>query len=436
MISKIRHNINRIIRFLSYDIWRINQSETSSSRFNIYNVIKTFILTYRNVDASQLNTRAGALTYSTVLSIVPLLAVMFAIARGFGFQNLIQSQLFDYFKGQKDVLEKAMTFIDTSLQYASSGAFLGIGLVLLLYTVINLLSGIEDNFNAIWRVKEGRSYYRQFTDYMTLFLTVPVFMVCNAGITIVLNSSLEYYIIGTLISPVIKITPFIITILLFTFVYIYIPNTKVKFSSALFGGIFAGTAFQIFQIIYISGQIWISKYNAIYGSFAALPLLLLWLQLSWFICLIGVQLSFSFQNIKKFSFERETKTISRRYKDFLLLLITSLIVKRFEKGEEPYTANELSDTYKIPTQLTSDILYYLHKVGIIVPTPTKEDMIQAYIPAIDINKITINYLFEKTDLYGSEDFKVDINNQFAKQWKAILDWRENNPEKDILIKDI
>jgi len=436
MIGKIKHTINRIIRFLSYDIWRINRSDTSISRFGIYSVIKTFILSYRNIDASQLNTRAAALTYSSLLSIVPLLAVLFAIARGFGFQNILQSQIFGYFEGQKEALAKAMTFVDNSLAYASGGIFLGVGIVLLLYTVINLISGIEDNFNAIWRVKEGRSYYRKFTDYLALFLIVPVFMVCNAGITIILSSSLEYYIIGTLMSPVIKIIPYAITILMFTFLYMYIPNTKVKFTSALFGGFFAGAAFQIFQVIYISGQIWISKYNTIYGSFAALPLLLLWMQLSWLICLIGVQLSFSFQNIKKFSFEREAKTISRRYKDFLLLLITSLIVKRFENGEEPYTANELSDSYKIPTQLTSDILYYLHTVGIIVPTPTKESIVHAYIPAVDINKITVGYLFEKTNLYGSEDFKIDVNQQFAKQWQAILNWSSENRSKDILIKDI
>ncbi|MFR9165676.1 MAG: YihY/virulence factor BrkB family protein [Dysgonomonas sp.] len=436
MINKIKYTVNRLIRFLSYDIWRVDESDTSSSRLGIYKIIKSFILTFRNVNTAELNTRAAALTYSTLLSIVPLLAVLFAIARGFGFQNILETQLFDYFEGQKDVLAKAMEFVDNSLEYASGGVFLGVGIVLLLYTVINLMSGIETNFNVIWRVKEGRSYYRQFTDYIALFLIAPIFIICNAGFTIILNSSLEYEIIGTLMSPIIKLIPFAITILLFTLLYIYIPNTKVKFTSALFGGFFAGIAFQIFQIIYISGQMWISKYNTIYGSFAALPLLLLWMQLSWFICLIGVQLSFSFQNVKKFSFEREIKSISRRYKDFLILLISTLIVKRFEKGIEPYTADELSDKYKIPTQLTSDILYLLVKIGIILPTPTKENFISAYIPAIDINKITINYLFEKVDLYGSEDFQIDTQEQFREEWNEIVNLRTVEKSKDILIKDL
>lgn len=436
MLNRLKHNINRAIKFLSYDIWRINRSDTSTSRFNIYNVIKTFILTFRNIDTGQLNTRAAALTYNTLLSIVPLLAVLFAIARGFGFQNIVQSQLFDYFEGQRDVLAKALTFVDKSLEYASGGIFLGIGVIMLLYTVINLLSAIEANFNYIWRVKENRSYYRQFTDYIALFLIIPIFIVCNAGLTLILNSSLEYRFIGTVMGFVIKIIPFVITILLFTLIYVYIPNVKVKFRSALFGGFFAGVAFQIFQIIYIGGQIWISKYNAIYGSFAALPLLLLWMQLSWLICLIGLQLAFSFQNVKKFSFEREVSTISRRYKDFLLLLIATLIVKRFENGGEPYTADVLSEKYKIPTQLTSDILYDLHQYGIIVSTPTADERVSAYVPAIDINKITINFLFEKADLFGSEDFQIDNTDQFLKEWQTVVNLRTIEQDKNILIKDI
>ena len=436
MIGRIKLRIKKVLRFLSYDIWRVDESSTSSLKLGVYNLIKSFILTYRNIDISGLNVRASSLTYSTLLSIVPALAILFAIARGFGFQNIVQSELFRYFEGQQNVLQKAMEFVDKSLEYASGGVFLGIGIVMLLYTIIGLMSGIESNFNKIWRVNEGRSYYRQFTDYLALFLIAPVFLLCNAGLSIFLNSSLDYEYIGFFMSPIVRMVPYAITILLFTFIYIYIPNTKVKFMSALVGGVFAGIAFQLFQNIYISGQIWISKYNAIYGSFAALPLLLLWLQLSWFICLLGVELSFAHQNIKKFSFEREIKNISRRYKDFLILLITTLIVKRFVTGGPPYTANELSETYRIPTQLTSDTLYFLGKIGIIAPTPSKDNLIPAYIPAIDINRITVNYLFEKADLYGSEDFKIDKDSKFSNEWDIVADLRLIEKDKDILLKDL
>ena len=439
MIDKIKQRLKSILHFLKIGIWRVDTNGVGWLRAFIYNIIKSFILAYRNFDWAIISTRASALTYNTLLSIVPMLAVLFAIAKGFGFQNIVKSELFNYFKGQQDLLEKSMGFIDKSLEYAQGGVFLGVGILLLLYTVLNLISGIEDNFNSIWRVKKGRSYFRQFTDYTALILITPVFLVCNAGLSIMLNSTADTEVVGLVMTPFLKVLPYIITILLFTFIYCYIPNTKVHFTSGLFAGVVAGTLFQIFQQLYIGGQIWISKYNAIYGSFAALPLLLLWLQLSWLITLIGVQLSFANQNVSKFSFERESKNISRRYRDFVILLITSLIVKRFEKGERPYTANDLSEKYQIPTQLTSDTLYLLMKLDIIIETPSElNDLITAYVPALDINKISINYLFNKLDTYGNEDFMIDTEKEFLNEWELVKNIRSivNQTESGILVKDL
>lgn len=438
MITKIKTLVERLFHFLSIGIWRIDTNGLGRLRAISYNIIKSFVLTYRSLNWSLVNTRASALTYSTLLSIVPLLAVLFAVARGFGFQNIVQSELFGYFQGQEQALSTAMRFIDKSLEYAQGGIFLGIGIVLLLYTVLNLMSNIEENFNSTWGIKNGRSYYRQFTDYTGLLLVAPILLVCNAGFSIILNSSLETQIIGVFISPFIKVLPFILTILLFTFIYAYIPNTKVNIGSAIFAGIIAGISFQVFQQFYISGQLWISKYNAIYGSFAALPLLLLWLQISWLIVLIGVELSFAHQNIAKFNFEKETKDITRRYKDFIILLISTLIVKRFEEGEKPYTANDISEKYKIPTRLTYDIIYLLLDLNIIIETPSGKDMVPAYIPAIDIHKISVSYLFQKVDSFGSEDFNIDITEEFIDEWNVINNIRNtiHEQEKNTLIKDL
>lgn len=438
MLSNVKQFLHKLINFLTVGIWKVDVTKSKKPRATLYNVIKSFILAYRNLDWNDLNTRASALTYNTLLSIIPFLAVLFAIAKGFGFKNIIQSELFTYFRGQQELLSKAITFIDNSLEYAKGGVFLGIGIILLLYTVLNLMSNIEDNFNFIWSIKKGRSYYRQFTDYTALVLIIPILLICNAGFSIVLNSSLEKEVIGLVISPFIKLLPYVITIIQFTFVYIYIPNTKVKFKSALFAGIVAGLAFQIFQQIYINGQIWISKYNTIYGSFAALPLLLLWLQLSWLIVLIGVELCFANQNITKFNFEKETKNISRRYKDFIILSVSSLIIKRFEIGEKPYTVNDISEQFKIPTRLASDTVFLLQKLNIIIETPSENKIDPAFIPALDINKISIAYLFNKVDTYGSEDFNIDINGKFCNEWNAITDIRKTiqEKEKNTLIKDL
>lgn len=440
LFYKIKQFVIDTIRFFTHDIWRISSIDGSVKRVGLYNLLKSFILAIRNISGAQLNIRAGALTYSTLLSIVPILAVLFAIARGFGFQNIVQSELFRYFSGQEELLRKAMGFIDQSIEYAKGGVFLGVGIILLLYTVFSLLSKIESNFNDIWQIKRGRPYVRQFTDYLALLIITPVFLICSAGFSLLLNTAAgQEHIIGWAIAPVAKAIPYLITILLFVFLYMYVPNTKVKFGSALFAGLFAGIAFQIFQILYISGQIWISKYNAIYGSFAALPLLLLWLQLSWFICLFGAELAFAHQNVNKFDFEQEAKNISRRYRDFALLTVMYIIVKRFETGDSPYTADNISEQYRIPTQLTSDTLDLLLKIGLIAETPAEDDkVVPAYIPALDIGKISVSYLFEKVDTYGSEDFRIDIKNDFNREWQTILNIRERAYRHDnpVLIKDL
>ena len=182
-----------------------------------------------------------------------------------------------------------------------------------------------------------------------------------------------------------------------------------------------------------------SKYNAIYGSFAALPLLLLWLQLSWLICLFGAELSYASQNVKKFSFERDRKSISRRYKDFLTLLIASLIIKRFVKGEKPYTADELSDAYRIPIRITTQILYLLTELNIIIEVNYgNDDRVAYYQPAIDVNKITVSYLLTRMDEHGSENFKIDTSKLFSKEWKALLKTREDmiKANDNILLKDL
>ena len=439
MIDKTKNFFQKLFTFLTVGIWKVDTNGIGSLRKGIYSVIKSFILAYRNLNFTQIGTDAAALTYNTLLAIVPLLAVLFAIARGFGLENILQSELINYFEGQRDLLVKATEFVNKSLEYAQSGVFVGVGVVMLLYTTINLMSNIEDRFNAVWRIKVGRSYYRQFTDYFALILIAPIFVICNAGISILLNSSAEnYFFVGLVVSPFMKVLPYIITILLFTFIYLYIPNTKVKLSSALFAGIVAGIAFQTFQEVYITGQIWISKYNAIYGSFAALPLLFLWMQLSWFITLIGVELSFSFQNISKFSYEKEIDSISNRYKDFILLVITSIIVKRFEKGEKPYSADELSENYKIPTRLISESLFYLEKVNLITQTVSDTEGVSCYIPALDINKITTGYFFDRVYIHGSEDLDLDIKNRFSSEWNVFFNLRENIEinNQDVLIKDL
>ena len=444
LISQLKALLNWIIHFITYDIWRITENEMTGLKVIYIDIIKTIILAIRGFNNQNLQTRASALTYNTLLSIVPTLAVLLAIAKGFGFQNMVRNALIDYFPGQRQELLQAFSFVESYLEQAQGGVIIGVGLLLLFYTVISLISSIEDTFNDIWQINKSRPWFRKISDYLALFVIVPVLLIASSGISIFVstlrNSFLQEYLFFTpLMEMLLNVMPYVFTSLAFTGLYIALPNTKVRFLNGLIAGVLTGCAFQFFQWLYISGQIWVSKYNAIYGSFAALPLLLLWLQLSWLICLFGAEVSYASQNVKKFSFERDSKNISRRYYDFVLLLIASLIVKRFAKGEKPYTADELSNNFCIPIRITTQILYTLTELGIVQEVIIGNDeRILHYQPALDIHQITVSYLFEQIDRHGSENFKIDTTHRFHHEWETLLKLRESIKKSGdhILLKDL
>ncbi|HAR39428.1 MAG TPA: YihY/virulence factor BrkB family protein, partial [Porphyromonadaceae bacterium] len=221
-----------------------------------------------------------------------------------------------------------------------------------------------------------------------MVLFIPIFFILVNALNILSypqNNTLKIiYILYPFIPRLLNIIPFVVMILIFTSVYKFLPNVKVKFQHALLAGVLAGVAFQFFQMLYLSGQLWITRYNAIYGTFAAIPLMLLWIQLSWFITLIGAEVSYAAQNVRKFSFEKETRNISRRYRDFFTLMIASVIIRRFADELPPYTADQLSEKCKVPSRLTHDILDVLMEVNIISTTPIPEDeLVMAFQPAVD-----------------------------------------------------
>jgi membrane protein len=440
-LSEIPVIITKVWKFITEDVWRIMPSEISNTKRNLYNFIKIIYLAVQRYQSDNLQRSASALTYSTFLSFIPLLAVLLAIAKGFGFRNIVESQLFEYFPGQKSILSEMFTFVNSYMQQTQSGIFLGLGLLLLFYTVFNLISDIENTFNMIWQVPKGRSYKKRFTDYFSTFLLLPVVLVCSSGISIFFSTTVKtlhyYQVLAPIYEILITVAPLIISIFVFTALYIFMPNTKVRFKHAFYAGIFAASGFQLFQYLYINGQIWVSKYNAIYGSFALIPLLLLWVQLSWVICLIGAEIAFAAQNVQNFTFETDSKNISRRYLDFLILSVATLIVKRFEQERKPYTAMDLSSEYKIPIRLTKRILQHLIEIEIIREI-REDDNYPIYQPAIDINKITLEYLFTKIDRHGSENFKVDNKHTFHPEWEAILQSRQDMflKNKDLLVKDL
>ena len=265
-------NIQQIKDFLLDDIWRVTDDEVSKKRGMLYNAIKIATLSVKEFTERRIVKEASALTYNTLLAIIPILAILFAIARGFGFANLLEDQFRSGFESQAQTAETILTFIDSYLSHAKSGIFIGVGLIMLFYTVLLLTYNMERTFNSIWQVKKPRSHYRKLTDYFSMLLLLPLLILLSSGISIFMSTIMknmeEFELLAPIIKFIVRLTPFVLTWGMFTALYIFMPNTKVKFKYAIFPGIIAGTGFQVFQYLYIGSQLWVSRYNAIYGSFA------------------------------------------------------------------------------------------------------------------------------------------------------------------------
>ena len=304
---------------------------------------------------------AAALTYSTLLAIVPICAVVFAVARGFGLSKYIEQWFRNALSGQSQAAEIIIGFVNSYLVHTQSGVILGVGLLFMLWTVLRLTRTIEQTFNNIWQVKHERTLFRTVTDYLAMVFLMPILIVLISGISIFMTAFVDraqgYMLLAPMLQIGLKVMPFVIMSCVFIGLYIFMPNTKVKITAAIVPGILAGVAMQVLQLFYIHGQMLLSSYNAIYGSFAALPLFMLWVQISWTICLFGAQLCYTNQNLEDLAFMANPNEISHRYRLLMSAVLLSKICNRFVEGKKPYTALELKLETNIPIRVTNDLLY-------------------------------------------------------------------------------
>jgi membrane protein len=298
--------ISNFFTFIRTDIWRIRLADLPFGKSFLIKQLRMIILAFRGYDEDRCLLRASSLTFYTLLSIVPVVAMFFGVAKGFGFERRLEKQLFERFPGQEEILGQVINFANSLLEQTRGGLIAGIGLLVLFWSVLKVLGHIEmAALNDIWGIKENRSWGRKFSDYLSIMLISPVLVLMSGSATVFITTQVTQItqkvellgVISPLISFLLKFSPYVLIWALFTILYIIMPNTKVNFKAGLLGGVVAGTLYQIAQWAYISFQISAAKYNAIYGSFAALPLFLMWLQISWWIVLFGAELSFANQNV-------------------------------------------------------------------------------------------------------------------------------------------
>jgi membrane protein len=429
--------------FISRDMWRAPKHEVKGIKNKLLNLLRTLFLAGRGYASDRLSQRASALTYTTLLAVVPVFAIIIGIARGFGFQEMIQNELTKMFPGQDQLLEMLFKFVKSMLDVATSGVVIGVGIVFLITSLWTILQSIEVTINDIFQTKSTRTVTRQLSDYLAVIVLIPILLILSSGFSIYMKTAISRNEMLEALSPllnfIMQLAPYLISWLIFTLVYILVPSTKVRFTNALLAGFIAGFAFQAFQYLYISGQIWVSKYNAIYGTFAAIPLFLLWLQFTWTIVLFGAEIAYAAENVENFYYEREISNVSHRYRYFITILIMNILCKRFAEGEGPATMKEISSQYQIPARLTSRTINRLLEMKLISETicDKKKDQ-SSYQPAVDINILTIGYVFNKMFEHGSEDFAIDTQLLYKQHWNSLTKIEETimNTSKDTLIKDL
>jgi membrane protein len=428
----LRELIAKFFSFIRVDIWRMRLADLPFGKSFLIKQLRIIILALRGYNEDRCVLRASSLTFYTLLSIVPVAAMFFGIAKGFGFEKRLEKELFEKFPGQEEILNQIITFSRSLLEQTQGGIIAGIGMLVLFWSVLKVLGHIEMALNDIWEIKEQRSWGRKFSDYLSIMLISPILVLMSGSATVFITTQVEHFaqriallgVFSPLISFLLKLIPYVLIWVLFTILYIIMPNTKVSFKAGLVGGVVAGTLYQIAQWAYISFQVGAAKYNAVYGSFAALPLFLMWLQISWWIVLFGAELSFANQNVHTYEYEPDCLNISPGFKKLLTLQVTHLLIKKFSNGEKPLTYSQISNHLNMPVRLVHQIIFDLIESGLVSETRTKADKEFAYQPACDINKMTIQYVLEALDQSGTDDIPVAKTDDYQALSDALQNFGE------------
>jgi len=408
--------------------------------------VRIFYLVGKGYAKDAIPIKAAALTYYTVLSVVPLLALAFGIAKGFGLQDSMRAEIIKQFQNQQQVMQWILNVANDALLNTSGGLLAGIGVIMLFYTVSNLLTYIEKIFNSIWKVDQNRPWYRKITDYLTIIIFFPLLFFASSSATVIANTTLndilaKYQILESLhplITFIIRLLPFLLMFIITTTTFLVMPNTKVRYRFAIAAGILTAIALQLVQILYLESQMGISKLGRLYGSFAAIPLLMIWIQMSWMIVLVGALMAYYFQNITRHEFEFDVQNVSLKQKKRISLLIMHLLVKDFASGEKPRSPQEISTILSVPIRSVRDALSGLNQARLVTEIYDEKLDIYRYQPAIDINKLTLAFVIDRMESVGASHKSVVHQSDYRKidaaltSFEALIDKSDSN----ILLREI
>jgi uncharacterized BrkB/YihY/UPF0761 family membrane protein/DNA-binding IscR family transcriptional regulator len=599
--------IKSLISFIQHDLWRIRHADLSPRRSFWLRMLRILVLSFREFDRDRCTLRASALTIYTLLSIVPMLAVAFGVAKGFNAEEALertirkvsmqaaqmpttvveapeagrapatqdaqttgtltplaedsaddevqeaaarvaefaQKQLaiagripsdsegelgvvlfFPEPKPSEEttatltadtgmsaqmemIADRVIEFANKQLEQTKGGFMAGLSVVFLFWVVIKALGNIEDSFNNIWGVKRSRSLARKFSDYLAFMLISPFVFIIATGMTALATDQVQGFLvqlerndahvqveqnedqaqglvaepersglrgeteapdggnsgsitrarfigeqvpapeaeqglrgpwgwIGYLVNVVLGLVQLALFCALLAFTYLFMPNTKVNLKSGILGGIVAGTLFLISQHIYVAFQIGVSKYAAVYGVFAALPLLLIWLQTSWLIVLYGAEFAFAHRNVDTYEFEPDCARVSTNFKRLVTLGAFQRSCRAFDKGEKAPSSQEIAEMLQAPIRLVNQVLYELVEARLLCEVRGDEERVLGYQPAVSIEEITVASVIERLDAHGADNIPIASSEQLTRLGDSLRSLREKamRSEADLRIKDL
>jgi len=401
----MKSRLQQARNFLLRGLWEADPVELRAGKRLLRKMLQFVMAVVREFFADNCLLHASALAFTTILSFVPLLAVMFSLLKGFGAEVDLEILVLNNLAlGSEEVVDAVFTYISNT-SMAKLGTF---GVIFLLLTVLSLLNSIEKSFNYIWRVKETRSLARLFSDYLSITIFGPVLILVAISMTTTLGSQalVQYLVgldvIGNIILILFKIFPYLAMWAVFTGLYLFMPNTRISFRAALLGGAFGGILWQLLQWGYVTFQVGVTRNNAIYGTMAALPVFMLWVYISWVIVLLGLEVTFAIQNFRTIRQEFRGDTLSADGRESAALAIFFSAAATFIKGEKPLTAEDFSLRLNLSHRFTQQSLSFLIQCGFLSEVAQGKDALNAYQPAIDVGSLSLHEVLQRMRSEGDD----------------------------------
>jgi len=415
--SPTRHQALR--EFITTGIWRTREKEQPGWKTLGIKFLRIFLLTLRGFTKDRCMLRASALTFYALLSIGPMIALALGIAKGFGLQQRLENQVLAKIPAQEEVLSQITTYAKILLENTQGGVIAAVGIVLLIWSALKVFNHLERTFNDIWRLREARSWRRIVSNYLSFLVLAPMVLLIYSSIPAFITSQIEnlaerlalFATIGPALLKLFELLPYVLVASVFTVIYLLVPNTRVRFYAAASAGIVTGILYLMVQGALITFQVGITRYNPIYGSLAALPLLLLWMHIGWVILLLGAELSYAVQNVEHSVYQPDYADISPYFRRVLALQILQHIATRFAAARPPLTADQIAGKLEIPPSEVKAIIDELQESELLSPVMVSEDEDEdpAFQPASDVHRWTITSVNHAIDHRGADKIPAARN---------------------------